>query len=64
MAKNKVDKHCFECNSYQERTAGEGYCSEWDTIVDLTDLCIEEKEAQYLLQFIEEQKERIYCETR
>lgn len=49
MAQNKADKHIYDCNSFMERTAGEGYCSEWDTIVDITDHCIAKKKAQYLL---------------
>ena len=35
---------CFECSSYHEKTAGTGYCSEWDTIVDFDDICLEEIE--------------------
>jgi len=37
----KVDKYCFECNAYNERTLGTGYCYEWDTIVEIDDVCIE-----------------------
>ena len=42
--KENLDKRCYGCNAYQERTYGTGYCSEWDTIVDIEDICIEIKE--------------------
>ena len=62
MPKILEDKHCWECGAYQERTSGTGYCSEWDTIVDLTDQCIEKKELQSLAEYKKNQKECVCCE--
>lgn len=42
--KDNLDKRCFGCDAYHERTYGTGYCSEWDTIVDIEDVCIDIKE--------------------
>jgi hypothetical protein len=62
MKEQIMDKHCFDCNAYQERTTGTGYCSEWDTIVDLKDLCIYEIEAQYISKAKNAEKGIVTCE--
>lgn len=53
MCSDKVRerKNCFDCSFYNERTSGTGYCSEWDTIVDFDDICIEEIEKEALEKF-------------
>ena len=64
MSKKLEDKHCWECGAYQERTSGTGYCSEWDTIVDLTDQCIEKKELQALAEFEKTKEESSKCHVK
>ena len=46
-----LDKHCYGCNAYHERTCGTGYCSEWDTIVEIENICIDIKEMLALQEF-------------
>ena len=37
-------RKCSDCEHYIERTAYNGYCDEWDCIVELVDSCLDDTE--------------------
>lgn len=41
---NIPNKNCSDCEHYEERTPYNGYCNEWDAIVEAIDSCLANSE--------------------
>ena len=50
---------CCSCCFYHEKTTGTGYCSEWDTMVDYDDVCINEFESVSVRSWENMNRERV-----